>query len=52
MKSIIWSSVGLGLSTHWAIICGWKNRIIAMQVQVAATGTSATSNSPEATPWR
>ena len=33
-KSIIWSSVGLGLSMHWAIICGWKNRIIAMQVHI------------------
>ena len=49
-KSIIWSIDGPGLLAHWAIICGWKNRIIAVQAQFAASGTSVTSNSPEAAP--
>src|SRR5438094_7443415 len=49
-KSIIWSSDGPGLVAHWAIICGWKNRIIAVQAHIAASGTSGASNSPDAAP--
>src|SRR5215470_16488208 len=51
IKSIIWSIDGPGLLAVCAIICGWKNRIIAVQVHSAASGTSGASNSPDATPW-
>ncbi|MGY3461070.1 hypothetical protein ACVWW5_006520 [Bradyrhizobium sp. LM3.4] len=47
-KSIIWSMVGPGLVAHWAIIWGWKKRIIAVQAQSAASFRSGASNSPEA----
>ncbi len=36
-KSIIWSMVGPGLVAHWAIIWGWKKRIIAVQAHSAAS---------------
>src|SRR5207248_1066930 len=49
-KSIIWSIVGPGLVAHCAIICGWKNRIIAVQAHSEASCRSGTSNSPEAPP--
>src|SRR5216683_3543152 len=49
-KSIIWSIDGPGLRAHCAIICGWKNRIIPVHAHIAASGTSATSNSPVAAP--
>ena len=39
-KSIIWSIVGPGLLAHCAIICGWKNRIMPVQAQSAASGRS------------
>ncbi len=49
-KSIIWSIVAVGLLTAWAIICGWKKRIMPVQVQSAVSGRSGASNSPDATP--
>ena len=50
MKSIISSIDGPGLVAHWAIIWGWKNRIIPVQTQIAASGKSGASNSPDARP--
>ena len=49
-KSIISSIVGPGLVAHWAIIWGWKKRIMALQAHIAASFRSATSNSLEAAP--